>query len=102
VDPIQQGVPDYHNVIPKRDARDLSLIKSNIEKEKYDSLEALTADIYLMQANAAKFNGEYSSVAADARTFVKSFETALANFKRKRKGPDILGSSSGVKKPKLY
>ncbi|KAB5593213.1 Transcription initiation factor TFIID subunit 2 [Ceratobasidium theobromae] len=95
VDPVRQGVPDYYNVIPKRDARDLSLIKSNIEKEKYDSLEALTADIYLMQTNAIKFNGAGSNVAEDARTFVKLFENALANFKRKRKGPEVFGSSSG-------
>ncbi|KAG8714750.1 hypothetical protein FRC11_007261 [Ceratobasidium sp. 423] len=102
VDPIQQNVPDYHDIIPKRDARDLSLIKTNIESGKYDSLEALTADIYLMQANAVKFNGEYSNVAADGRTFVKSFETALANFKRKRKGPEVYGGTSGAKKQKLY
>lgn len=102
VDPVQQNVPDYYDIIPKRDARDLSLIKSNIENGKYDSLEALTADVYLMQANAVKFNGEYSNVAADARAFVKLFETALANFKRKRKGPEAYGSSSGVKKQKLY
>ncbi|GAB1524178.1 hypothetical protein RhiTH_007331 [Rhizoctonia solani] len=102
VDPIQQNVPDYHDIIPKRDARDLSLIKSNIESGKYDSLDALTADVYLMQANAVKFNGEYSNVAADARTFVTSFENALAAFKRKRKGPEVHGSSSGTKKQKLY
>jgi transcription initiation factor TFIID subunit 2 len=101
VDPIQQNVPEYHNIIPKRDARDLSLIKTNIERERYDSLEALTADIYLMQANATKFNGETSQVAADARTFVKSYETALANFKRKRKGPDVYAGGSGTKKQKL-
>lgn len=101
MDPIQQGVPDYYDVIPKRDARDLAMIKSNIERERYDSLEALTADVYLMQANAAKFNGEYSAVAADARTFVKSYEAALLNFKRKRKGPDMYTGGSGTKKQKL-
>ncbi|KEP50373.1 transcription initiation factor TFIID subunit 2 [Rhizoctonia solani 123E] len=102
VDPVRQNVPDYYDIIPKRDARDLTMIKSNVETGKYDSLEALTADVYLMQANAVKFNGEYSNVAADARNFVKSFETALANFKRKRKGPEVHGSSSGAKKQKLY
>ncbi|CCO30134.1 transcription initiation factor TFIID subunit D2 [Rhizoctonia solani AG-1 IB] len=102
VDPVRQNVPDYHDIIPKRDARDLSLIKTNIESGKYDSLEALTADVYLMQANAVKFNGEYSNVAADARTFITSFETALAAFKRKRKGPEVHGGSSGTKKQKLY
>ncbi|KAG9096358.1 hypothetical protein FRC06_008750 [Ceratobasidium sp. 370] len=100
VDPIQQNVPDYHKIIPKRDARDLSMIKANVERGHYDSFEALTADIYLMQANATKFNGEHSQVAADARAFVKSYEAALANFKRKRKGPDVY-SGGGAKKQKL-
>ncbi|KAG8711147.1 hypothetical protein FRC08_016245 [Ceratobasidium sp. 394] len=100
VDPIQQNVPDYHKIVPKRDARDLSMIKTNIERGNYDSFEALTADIYLMQANAAKFNGEHSQVAADARAFVKSYEAALANFKRKRKGPDVY-TGGGAKKQKL-
>ncbi|KAG8708250.1 hypothetical protein FRC09_001362 [Ceratobasidium sp. 395] len=101
VDPIAQNVPDYHKIIPKRDARDLSLIKTNIERGHYDSFEALTADLYLMQSNAAKFNGEHSQVAADARTFVKSYEVALANFKRKRKGPEVSSGGGGVKKQKL-
>lgn len=101
MDPVQQGVPEYYNIIPKRDARDLAMIKTNIERERYDSLEALTADIYLMQANATKFNGEMSNVAADARTFVKSYENALSNFKRKRKGPDVYTGGSGAKKQKL-
>ncbi|QRV80287.1 bromodomain associated protein [Ceratobasidium sp. AG-Ba] len=99
VDPVQQNVPDYYKIIPKRDARDLAMIKSNIERGHYDSFEALTADMYLMQANAAKFNGDSSQVAADARTFVKSYEVALANFKRKRKGPEVY--AGGGKKQKL-
>ncbi|KAG9119851.1 hypothetical protein FRC07_004918, partial [Ceratobasidium sp. 392] len=98
VDPIAQNVPDYHNIIPKRDARDLSMIKSNVERGHYDSFDALTADLYLMQSNAAKFNGEHSQVAGDARAFVKSYEAALANFKRKRKGPDAFSGGGGAKK----
>jgi hypothetical protein len=55
-------IPTYFDVIPKKDARDLSTIKQKLDADKYDSVDALKADIDLMIHNAILFNGADSEV----------------------------------------
>ncbi|KZT52907.1 hypothetical protein CALCODRAFT_501745 [Calocera cornea HHB12733] len=105
VDPVLLGIPTYFEVIPRKDARDLSTIKTKLEQDKYDSIEALDADIRLMVDNAIKFNGADSEVAAVARlldkeynALVKPLRTAIPNgaAKGKRKDMDDKGSAQGT------
>ena len=62
VDPVVLGIPDYHEVIPKKDARDLRTIRSKLDADKYESLDAWEADMDLMVSNAILFNGPSSEV----------------------------------------
>ncbi|CAL1694239.1 unnamed protein product [Somion occarium] len=62
VDPVKLGIPMYFDIIPRRDARDLSTIKQKLEVDKYDSVEAFEADLDLMIDNAIRFNGPDSDV----------------------------------------
>ena len=62
VDPILLGIPDYHKVVPRKEARDLKTIRNKLDSDKYDSLDAFEADIQLMVDNAIKFNGYGSDV----------------------------------------
>ncbi|KAJ3487118.1 hypothetical protein NLI96_g3752 [Meripilus lineatus] len=57
VDPIALGIPTYFDVIPRRDARDLRTIRQKLDADKYDTVEALEADLDLMIDNALHFNG---------------------------------------------
>lgn len=53
--------------IPPEDARDLSTIRSNLEKGNYSTYRQVDEDIELMLQNARIFNGEGEvSNAADA------------------------------------
>jgi transcription initiation factor TFIID subunit 2 len=62
VDPVALNIPDYYKIIPKKDARDLKTIRSKLDGDKYDSVDAFEADIQLMAQNAATFNGVESPV----------------------------------------
>ena len=62
VDPVILGIPDYHEVIPKKDARDLRTIRSKLDADKYESLDAWEADMDLMVNNAIKYNTGESAV----------------------------------------
>ena len=57
VDPILLGIPMYHEIIPKKEARDLRTIRSKLDTDKYDSIDAWEADMELMFSNAIKFIG---------------------------------------------
>ncbi|PWY99756.1 hypothetical protein BCV70DRAFT_162250 [Testicularia cyperi] len=56
VDPVALGIPTYFDVIPKKDARDLSLIESKLKADKYDSFAAFDEDVKLMTRNCHTFN----------------------------------------------
>jgi transcription initiation factor TFIID subunit 2 len=59
VDPVALGIPQYFEIIPQEDARDLSLIKRNLDKaNKYTTAKQVDDDIELMLENAKVFNGE--------------------------------------------
>ncbi|KAL7425129.1 hypothetical protein Q5752_000817 [Cryptotrichosporon argae] len=58
VDPIALNIPQYFEIIPREDARDLSLIRANLEKGRYSTARQVDDDVELMLENARVFNGE--------------------------------------------
>ncbi|KAI9511720.1 hypothetical protein F5148DRAFT_1168299 [Russula earlei] len=69
VDPIALGIPQYYEIIPRKDARDLRTIRQKLDADKYDTAEGWEADIDLMIRNAIHFNGEESEVGQIAVAF---------------------------------
>jgi len=69
VDPIALGIPQYHEIIPRKDARDLRTIRQRLDADKYETPEAWEADIDLMIQNAIHFNGRESEVGQIAVAF---------------------------------
>jgi Bromodomain len=69
VDPIALGIPQYHEIIPRKDARDLRTIRQKLDADKYETSEAWEADIDLMIQNAIHFNGRESEVGQIAVAF---------------------------------
>jgi len=69
VDPVALGIPQYHEIIPRKDARDLRTIRQKLDADKYEMPEAWEADIDLMIHNAIHFNGEESEVGQIAVAF---------------------------------
>lgn len=81
VDPVALNIPKYFEMwvtgvvysgsgltppsIPEEDARDLSLIKTKLDNDKYSSFHAVDEDIELMLDNARAFNVS-SLIFADA------------------------------------
>ncbi|KAK4688551.1 transcription initiation factor TFIID subunit 2, partial [Tremellales sp. Uapishka_1] len=57
VDPVALGIPNYFEVIPQEDARDLSLIRGKLNKQ-YTTFRQVDDDIDLMVENAKVFNEE--------------------------------------------
>ena len=111
VDPVVLGIPQYHDIIPKKDARDLRTIRSKLETDKYESMEQWEADLDLMVDNAIKFNGSESDVGAVAMQMRARVREEIARLRsmlqsnKKRPGSisvdDRANSSQGVKKVKL-
>lgn len=97
-------IPDYFNVIPRKDARDLKLIRHKLDSDKYESVDAFEADVDLMVRNAVKFNGAESEVgrlAVDLRNRVTELmEVKTAGSGKKRKDGDK-GTPQPTKKVKL-
>ncbi|ORX37731.1 hypothetical protein BD324DRAFT_623057 [Kockovaella imperatae] len=73
VDPIALGIPHYFTVIPPEDARDLGLIKRQLDKGQYATVQKVDEEIDLMLENAYSFNGEGPVVDA-GRAFKKWWE----------------------------
>lgn len=69
MDPIELGIPTYHDVIPRKDCRDLRTMRQKLDADKYDTVDAFMADLELMVQNAIKFNGADSEVGAIAVNF---------------------------------
>ena len=91
VDPVKLQIPHYFTVIPRKDARDLKLSKDKLDMDKYDTPEALEADVDLMVRNAVTFNGAESIVAVAAITLQGKFQDMIVGTKsqlRKRKERD--------------
>ncbi|OBZ68561.1 Transcription initiation factor TFIID subunit 2 [Grifola frondosa] len=106
VDPVALGIPTYFDVIPRRDARDLKTIRTKLDADKYDSMEALEADMDLMINNAMTFNGADSEVGQISVVVRNKYKELLSNVKAatgvKRKGSsDKGGTPQPTKKVKL-
>lgn len=100
VDPILLQIPTYFDVIPKKDARDLGTIKQKLDADKYESADALKADVDLMIHNAILFNGADSEVGHVAVVVKKRFYELLNISKsKKRKEAEVNGQPA--KKLKL-
>jgi transcription initiation factor TFIID subunit 2 len=100
VDPVLLQIPTYFDVIPKKDARDLGTIKQKLDADKYESSDALKADVDLMIHNAVLFNGVDSEVGQVAVVVKKRFYELLNISKsKKRKEAEVNGQPA--KKLKL-
>lgn len=112
------GIPTYFDIIPRKDARDLRTIRSKLETDKYDSIDAWEADMQLMARNAITFNGPESEVGQIAARLQHRIREDAAKLKspgaqqgKKRAAGDMkstsvgpgssAGSSQQVKKIKL-
>ncbi|KAF8527429.1 hypothetical protein BU17DRAFT_39590 [Hysterangium stoloniferum] len=93
VDPIKLGIPQYFDIIPRKDARDLKSIKDKLDTDKYDNHEALEADIDLMVQNAVTFNGAASEVGIAATSLQSKFRDMIRSQHKKRKEKDRDSSS---------
>jgi transcription initiation factor TFIID subunit 2 len=105
VDPVALGIPTYFDIIPRKNARDLKTIRSKLEGDKYDSPEALEADIGLMAQNAITFNGADSQVGQIATRMRAKVQDELARVTgggvRKRKEAGGATPQPGAKKVRL-
>ena len=81
MDPVAAGVPDYYNVIPKEDCRDLTTIQRNLAQDRYTSIESVEADVLLMIDNCLTFNHSTSFVYISGEETKALFETAFAKVK---------------------
>lgn len=82
VDPVALGIPTYFDVIPKENARDLSLISQKLRADQYDSIDALDADIQLMLHNCYTFNAGDERVCELARAFEKVYKQEMHAFRQ--------------------
>ena len=111
VDPVLLGIPTYFEIIPKKDARDLRTIRSKLDSDKYESIDAWEADMSLMIQNAITFNGidsDVGQIAARLQTKLKEIVAGLKvqvggaamGKKRAPGGPDAgkagVGGVNGV------
>lgn len=102
VDPVVLGIPTYFDIIPRKDARDLRTIRSKLETDKYDSIDAWEADMQLMARNAITFNGPESEVGQIAARLQHRIREDAAKLKspaaqqgKKRAAGDMKSTSVG-------
>lgn len=96
VDPIALGIPNYHDVIPKDQARDFTYIKGKLDRDEYRDLWELKTDFDLMVSNCLVFNGigtpAYDVGKAMEAEFNRDFEGVKAQVLR---GSESEGGGSG-------
>jgi transcription initiation factor TFIID subunit 2 len=104
VDPVLLGIPQYFEIIPRKDARDLRTIGQKLNNDKYDAVEAFEADLALMVQNAITFNGAESEVGLIALQMRNTVHEVIGNWKasanRKRKDGEK-GTTQPTKKIKI-
>jgi transcription initiation factor TFIID subunit 2 len=103
VDPIALGIPQYHDIIPRKDARDLRTIRQRLDTDKYETPEGWEADMDLMIRNAIHFNGEESEVGQIAVAFRERIKELRAQQgqKKRKEGEKAGGDQPATKKAKL-
>jgi len=94
VDPVALNIPHYWDVISKKNARDLTMIKGKVEKKAYSSIQDLDADVRIMFGNAYKFNGKGSEIG----TYTTDLERIWEDILRARTAEN---SRATHKKPRL-
>ncbi|OLY80596.1 Histone acetyltransferase GCN5 [Smittium mucronatum] len=72
-------VPDYHTHI--KHPMDLATLESNVEANKYETLDSFVADVLLIFSNAREYNGESSRYGKCATNLQKFFEQRLSDYK---------------------
>ncbi|KAJ7150184.1 hypothetical protein C8R46DRAFT_1008308 [Mycena filopes] len=99
VDPVLLQIPTYFDVI--KQPRDLQTIRTKLNSDKYDNVEAFVADMRLMVDNAITFNGLESDVGALAIGLRDRFQELLSNWKagnnKKRKDGEKANSQPAKK-----
>ncbi|WWC92779.1 uncharacterized protein L201_007738 [Kwoniella dendrophila CBS 6074] len=58
VDPVALGIPQYFEIIPEDDARDLTLIKNKFDTGQYREAKQIDDEVEMMLENARVFNGD--------------------------------------------
>jgi len=106
VDPIALGIPQYFDIIPRKDARDLKTIRQKLDADKYETIEAWEADIELMIRNAIHFNGGESDVGQIAITVRNRVKEMLAGLKtqgvkKRKEGEKPNGGPPVAKRAKM-
>ncbi|KAI0323074.1 hypothetical protein OF83DRAFT_1234654 [Amylostereum chailletii] len=102
VDPVLLGIPQYFDIIPRKDARDLRTIKQKLDADKYDSVAGWEADIDLMVRNAVHFNGADSEVGVSAVALGARIQELLASLgNKKRKESERPNGAAPSKKVRL-
>ena len=101
MDPEFLGIPDYHKVIPKKEARDLRTIRARLDADKYTNLDMFEADVRLMVNNGIKFNGEASDVGIRGKALLKRILEMLEPIRSPRKRKDDTDDSTPVKKQRV-
>ncbi|KAK4051913.1 hypothetical protein OIV83_002618 [Microbotryomycetes sp. JL201] len=99
---IIQYVPNYFDIIPHGNERDLGTIKQNLEKDVYTSIEQLEADVELMLENCFTYNAPDNQVYKSGQEVQRMFRQGVAKIKaeggKKRAGDKTTGGVA--KKPK--
>ena len=96
VDPVALGIPHYHDMIPKADCRDLSMIESKLKTDKYGTVKAFTDDVSLMMGNARKFNAQDPVVLGLIDAFEKQYKKELSTVRHSIN--NALGDGAGSKR----
>ncbi|KAH8914025.1 Bromodomain-containing protein, partial [Atractiella rhizophila] len=73
VDPIALQIPHYFDIIPRKDARDLSTIRKHLDQDRYRNFDEFEADVKLMLKNCYTFNASDTPVYASGREFERLF-----------------------------
>jgi hypothetical protein len=79
VDPIENNVPNYYEVIKK--PMDFSTIKKKIRRRQYTNFKEFCFDVDLIFDNCFKFNGEFNEVGKMGSIVKREFMRLLNKYK---------------------
>jgi len=89
VDWKKMGIYDYPQIVKK--PMDLSTLKKNLQKRKYEYLEEFTADLQLIWHNCKTYNQMGSEIYKQAEAMERKAKKILALFKEKNQIGGALG-----------
>lgn len=98
------GIPQYFEIIPRKEARDLRTMRHKLDTDKYDTVEAFEADMELMLQNAIKFNGldsEVGVIAVAVRKRTQELMLAWRSSGSKKRKDGEKGTPQPSKKAKI-